>query len=69
MNVLLLHQFKKLFNNAIKDPLKASAASAANETVYTFITLMKMKKLHRINPKKGKQYSLADSLKVKNESI
>jgi len=66
---IIASSIQKLFIDAIKNPLKASTPLAANETVYAFYDSDEDRKLHKINPTNGKQYTISDSTRLRLNQI
>jgi len=66
---IIASSIQKLFKDALKDPLKNSSTTAANETVYAFYDSDDDRKLHQMNPSNGKQYTVSDSSRLRLNQI
>lgn len=58
-----------LFEDALKNPSKYSTIRASEDTVYTFYDSDEDRKLHKINPETGKQFTAADSSDLRKNQI
>lgn len=66
---IIASSIQKLFIDAIKDPLRNSTKTAANETVYTFYDSEDDRKIHQMNQSNGKQYTISDSTRLRLNQI
>ncbi len=60
---------QQLFIEVLKDPIKYSTLSATEETVYSFYDSDEDRKLHKINPVNGKQYTSSDSTRLRLNQV
>ena len=59
---------QKLFEEAIKNPDKNSSLKAVSDTVYGFYDIDGDRKLDKVNPRNGKQYTASDNEGLKKNS-